>query len=163
MKICCFTGHRTLSPDAARALTALLDHTLEKLAADGFTIFRTGGARGFDTLAALRVLALRERHPHCQLHLILPCRDQSRLWNARERALYERIIQEANSVHVLQESYTPECMYARNRALVDGSDLCIAFLKENRGGTLYTCSYALRKGVRLCNLSDELKPFKTQK
>lgn len=156
MKICCFTGHRTLLPAAARALTAALDRTLTRLAQEGFTDFRAGGARGFDTLAALRVLALRERHPDCRLHLILPCRDQTKFWTMGERALFESILAKADSVTYMQDTYTPECMYARNRALVDGSDLCVAYLTENRSGTLYTCSYALRQGVALLNLADEI-------
>ncbi|MBQ3483241.1 MAG: DUF1273 family protein [Clostridia bacterium] len=156
MKICCFTGHRTLLPETARALTAALDRMLEGLVRAGFTEFRTGGARGFDTLAALRVLALREKYPDCRLSLLLPCRDQAKFWTLGERMLFADIQKKADRVTVLQEHYTPDCMYARNRALVDGCDLCVAYLTENRGGTLYTCSYALRKGVALRNLADEL-------
>ena len=47
-------------------------------------------------------------------------------------------------------------MARRNRALVDGSDYCVAYLTKNSGGTLYTCSYALKKGVELINLADGL-------
>ena len=53
-------------------------------------------------------------------------------------------------------AYTPTCMHTRNRALVDGSDRCVAFLQRNCGGTLYTCSYALKQRVELVNLADEL-------
>ena len=156
MKICCFTGHRTIEPSKSAALSAALDKHLETLVAEGFCEFRAGGARGFDTLAALRVLRLREKYPDCRLVLILPCRDQTKRWRAGERALWEQLVAEADSVHFLFESYTPECMHARNRALVDGSDLCMAYLTENRGGTLYTCSYALKNGVELLNLAEEI-------
>lgn len=154
MKICCFTGHRTIATDARAALIVRLDQTLEELAAKGFTEFRTGGARGFDTLAALRVLYLREKHPHVRLSLLLPCRDQAKSWPAGEQMLWQDIIDRADSVRFLFDSYTEGCMHARNRALVDGSDLCIAYLTENRGGTLYTCSYALKNGVELLNLGE---------
>lgn len=153
--ICCFTGHRTIEAENRLPLVKRLDALLEQLAAQGFTEFRTGGARGFDTLAALRVLALRERHPHCRLHLMLPCRDQTKYWESGEKALFDSILAAADSVTFVAERYTPACMHARNRALVDGSDLCIAYLRENRGGTLYTCSYALKCGVRLINLADD--------
>ena len=156
MKICCFTGHRTIPGDIAVALTRSLDQRLEALAKEGYTEFRAGGARGFDTLAALRVLALRERYPDCKLHLILPCRNQNKLWREGERELFEHILSKADQVDYIALSYTQTCMHARNRALVDGSDCCIAFLRQNRGGTLYTCSYALKQGVRLINLADEL-------
>ena len=59
---CCFTGHRELSPTCERALTEILDRRLEALFAIGFTEFRTGGALGFDTLAAERTLLLTEEY-----------------------------------------------------------------------------------------------------
>ena len=156
MKICCFTGHRTVSPEKMQTLIRVLDAHLERLAGEGFTEFRAGGARGFDTVAALRVLALRERYPACRLSLILPCRDQTKLWSAAEKALFTDILGRADGVRYIEDAYTSTCMYQRNRALVDGSDLCVAYLTENRGGTLYTCTYALKHGVELLNLADEV-------
>ena len=155
-KICCFTGHRTVDPAEREALIALLDKHLAELAEAGYTEFRTGGALGFDTLAAERVLALCEKYPACRLHLILPCRDQDKRWSARDRAVYADILSRAHRVTVLRERYSPDCMHARNRALVDGSDLCLAYLLENRGGTLYTCAYALKHGVPFYNLADSI-------
>ena len=154
MKICCFTGHRTIAPSARAALIARLDQTLEALVAEGFTEFRAGGALGFDTLAALRVLYLREKHPVVRLSLILPCRDQAKNWRAGEQMLWQDILSRADSVRFLFERYVEGCMHARNRALVNGSDLLVAYLTENRGGTLYTCSYALKNGVALLNLGE---------
>ena len=60
-------------------------------------------------------------------------------------------------MNYITDGYTPACMYERNRALVDGSDLCIAYLTENRGGTLYTCTYALKHRVELLNLAEEIE------
>ncbi len=154
MKICCFTGHRTITENARAALVSLLDSTLERLYAEGFREFRVGGARGFDTLAALRIIAFRQTHEDCRLIVILPCRDQAKGWRAGERAIWQEIQERADTVRCLFEEYTPECMHARNRALVDSSDLCVAYLTENRGGTLYTCSYALKNGVELLNLAE---------
>ena len=156
MKICCFTGHRHIDESARPRLLCLLDNTLEELYAQGFTVFRTGGARGFDTLAALRVLALKEKHPDCQLVLYLPHPTQADSWREGERALWQEIKEKADRVHTVSPTYTPECMHARNRALVTGADLCMAYLTENKGGTLYTCTYALKNGVPLRNLSYEL-------
>ena len=156
MKSCCFTGHRTIAQGVALPLTQALDARLEALVADGFTEFRTGGARGFDTLAALRVLMLKKSHPHVTLHLILPCRDQAASWREGERAIWEDILAKADRVDFLRDAYTSDCMHERNRALVDGSEACVAFLTSNRGGTLYTCSYALKNGLVLYNLADEL-------
>jgi hypothetical protein len=78
------------------------------------------------------------------------------LW-LRQCGLEAEILKAADTVDYVTERYVPSCMHARNRALVDGSDLCVAFLKENRGGTLYTCSYALKHKVELINLADDIK------
>lgn len=156
MKICCFTGHRTVPAEVRAQLIVRLDRLLEELFAQGFTEFRTGGARGFDTLAALRVLYLREKHREVRLSLILPCRDQTRGWPLGEKMIFEDILSRADSARVLYESYMPGCMHARNRALVKGSDLCVAYLTDRRGGTQYTCNYANAAGVPLYNIAIDL-------
>ncbi|MBE6555475.1 MAG: DUF1273 domain-containing protein [Ruminococcaceae bacterium] len=156
MKVCCFTGHRHIEKERQLPLMKALDRRLLLLAEGGVREFRAGGALGFDTLAALRVLFLKESRPEVRLSLVLPCRDQAKSWNERDRTLYGYILSRADEVRFLYDAYTPECMHARNRALVDGSHACVAYLTANRGGTLYTCSYALKRGVRLYNLADEL-------
>ncbi len=155
MKICCFTGHRTVPAEVRSRLILRLDRLLEDLIARGFTEFRTGGARGFDTLVALRVLYLREKHKEVRLSLILPCRDQTKGWPLGEKLIYEDIFGRADSVRILYESYMPGCMHARNRALVDGSDLCVSYLTDYRGGTQYTCNYAKSVGVPLYNIAND--------
>ena len=156
MKICCFTGHRTVPAEVRSRLIVQLDGLLEKLFARGFTEFRAGGARGFDTLVALRVLYLREKHKEVRLSLILPCRDQTKGWSLGDKMIFEDILKRADSVRVLYENYMPGCMHARNRALVTGSDLCVAYLTDRRGGTQYTCNYAGSVGVPLYNIASDL-------
>lgn len=156
MRVCCFTGHRDLPPDVSVALCHAIDRRIAALAAAGVTDFRTGGARGFDTLAALRVLALRDKNPAVRLCLYLPCRSQSNGWREGERALYEDILARADEVHFVSEQYTRGCMQMRNRALVNGSDICLAYLTRSAGGTRQTFLYALREGLEVVNLADEL-------
>lgn len=157
MTTCCFTGHRVIPFGKRAQLAAILDRRIAALFDVGFTEFRAGGARGFDALAAERVLAFKASHPACHLHLFLPCRDHDKGWNAHDRAELEDLCARADSVTYVREHYSADCMHARNRALVDGSDLCLAYLTANRGGTLYTCSYALKQGVHLINVAEELE------
>lgn len=157
MRICCFTGHRNIPADARLALTLRLDSTLEALIAEGYTDFRAGGALGFDMLAALRVLRAKEKHQGIKLHLILPCRDQAKNWREGEQLLWQELIDRADSVRFLFDTYRSGCMYARNRALVDGSELCVAYITKRQGGTFYTCSYAQERGVRILNLAKAQK------
>ena len=151
--ICCFTGHRRIDGEAMQELSRLLDGVLDRLIADGVTVFRTGGAMGFDTLAALKVIERRERDPSLSLELCLPCRDQTQGWDARSREYYEYILTHADRVSYVQEAYTKGCMLARNRMLVDGSQFCIGYCTSERGGSAYTLDYAKKKGLRVINLA----------
>lgn len=153
-KICCFTGHRSIPADHLSELYHLLDSALEDLIARGVRTFRAGGAIGFDTIAALRVLSMKSRGADIRLELILPCRDQTRNWPRAAVLDYHFILDHADSVSYVTETYHPHCMLARDRALVEGSDFCIAYLTQNRGGTAYTVAYALKHHVELLNLGD---------
>ena len=42
----------------------------------------------------------------------------------------------------------------RNRHLVDGSSVCIAYLTQEKGGTAYTVNYAKQKEVQVINLAE---------
>lgn len=151
--ICCFTGHRRINGPTLEALSSLLDGVLDRLIADGVTVFRTGGAVGFDTLAALKVLERRRTSPHIALHLCLPCRNQTDRWGERSRDYYDYILSEADCVEYLYDDYVKGCMLARNRRMVEGSQFCIGYCRTDRGGSAYTLDYAKKKGVRVINLA----------
>lgn len=152
-KICCFTGHRTLSAKDSAEIDHKLKQTLVHLIEDeDVTDFRAGGAIGFDSIAALTVLELKQRYPEIKLHLILPCKDQDLHYSEQAKKIYKITLQAADTVTYVQERYTPNVMHLRNRALVDGSDICIAFMKHLSGGTYYTVNYARKCGVKVVNL-----------
>ena len=155
-RIVCLTGHRHITPAHARVLPALLETKMGELIAKGTEEFRAGGAMGFDMLAALKVLEIRESIPALRLRLCLPCRDQTRAWDEYSHRAYQYILDRADAVSYVADNYTSTCMLERDRRLVEGSDLCLAYCTQNRGGTFYTCTYALKRDVPLINLADEL-------
>lgn len=150
----CFTGHRNIAREDAVRLPALLDGTLTDLIGRGATVFRAGGAIGFDTVAALKVLELRERYPHIRLELILPCRNQTEYWEGTAVRTYQYILKRADSHLFLFDTYFDGCMLERDRRLVEGSDVCVAYCNRSRGGTAYTFTQALRAGLEVINLHD---------
>lgn len=156
-KICCFTGHRRIEHDVILSLPEKLDRLIEELIADGYREFRCGGAQGFDTLAALKVLEKKKIHPDIRLCLYLPCKDQTRGWSEHAKRAYAMVLSMADEVHYVAESYNRYCMHARNRALVDGSDLCVAFCLSSSGGTAYTVLYAGSQGVEVRTLTVDHK------
>lgn len=150
----CFTGHRFIQRQNALLIPTKLKAVLEELIACGATRFRAGGAIGYDTVAALCVIELQEKYPHIGLELILPCRDQTRGWTDYEKNAYTYILSRASKVEYVTDSYTSWCMHERNRRLVNGSDVCVAYLTESRGGTAYTFNYALSKGLEVINIAE---------
>ncbi len=153
MKAVCFTGHRDLHGREPQIYERLY-MMLESCVGCGYREFRTGGAIGFDTLAARVVLALREQYPDVRLVIYVPCRDQARRWLPAQQQQYLEHLAAADEVKVLSEHYYRGCMFVRNRALVDGSELCIAYLKESGGGTKWTVDYANKQNVTVINIGE---------
>ena len=151
-KICCFSGHRDLSPETDDIVFINVMNTIERLYDEGFRIFRTGGAVGFDRVAADAVLALRQKHSDVKLHVYIPCLDQNKYFSESENQHYLAQMRSADKVLCMRESYTNGCMHERNRALVDGSDALVCFLRTNSGGTAYTVNYAIENQKRLIRL-----------
>ncbi len=151
----CFTGHRKLEPYNIVQTASLLEEKISSLALSNTSEsidFRAGGAVGFDTLAALCVLSAREKFPNIRLHLLLPCNNQTRGWSDSDIEKYNYILSQADYVRYVSEEWTPGCMLKRDRALVDGADLCIAYCNKTTGGTAYTVSYAKERGVEVENI-----------
>lgn len=154
--ICCFTGHREILPEHADRLAGVVDNVLETLIKNGVTVFRAGGAIGFDTVVALKVIEKKRHYPHIKLHLLLPCKDQADRWNDFCKQTYLYTLEQADSVVYTSEIYTKGCMLKRNRALVDGSHYCVAYCTTQKGGTAYTLNYARKKEVRTINIANML-------
>ena len=152
--ICAFTGHRRIPEQDVVLILTGLDRLIEEQIANGCTHFRCGGAQGFDTVAALKVLEAKKKHPQIKLDLFLPCKDQSLGWSENAKRVYEMVISCADSVTYTAELYSRGCMHERNRRMIDGSSACIAYCRSSQGGTAYTLLYAKRQGVEVFNVVD---------
>ena len=150
----CFTGHREIDATAACFIPSTLKNVLREAIARGAYRFLAGGAMGFDTIAALCVLELKNEFPHIRLELVLPCKNQTQRWNDLNRSVYDMIFERADSVEYLHEAYTPYCMHDRNRKLVDSADLVVAYLMHSGGGTAYTTAYAIKENKELINICE---------
>lgn len=144
------------------SLAALLDRTIAELICEGCDCFICGGAVGFDTLAACRVVVAKRHFPDIAFSLILPCRDQTARWtNAYDIALYQRLKGLADTVEYASDIYSSGCMLERNRMMADRSSVCVAYYDGSHGGgTAYTVRYATKQGLRLVNLYEKQKNSK---
>ena len=156
-KSVCFTGHRTIAEDK-ETLSARLYALLERLVTEQkVTDFYTGGAVGWDALAALTVLKLRENYTEVKLHLVLPCpfEEQSAKWNEAQKAEHKHIASLADTKEFTSEHLDKNAMRIRNARLVElASDYCICYWnpKNFRSGTGQTVRMAQKKGIEVINL-----------
>jgi uncharacterized phage-like protein YoqJ len=75
----------------------------------------------------------------------VPCVDQDRKWTDSQRAVYRDLLRTASGLIYPSgdSTYTRECMWTRNRALVDNCDRLLAVWNgSDRGGTTHAISYA---------------------
>lgn len=153
IRTCAFTGHREIPAAHIAPLIMNLDAAITAFYGMGCRAFYAGGARGFDTLAAERVLAFREKHPDVALYLILPCRDQMRGWREEDAGRARAVIAAANGYRYLQNEYSTAAMHIRNRALIDAAEGCIAYVTRPESGGGQTLRLAEKKGIPTVNLA----------
>lgn len=154
-KTCCFTGHRRLPENQRDDIAKRLEDTVVSLIQSGYLYFGAGGALGFDTVCALAVLRLRQRYPKIKLILVLPCVSQADKWRSEDATVYQKIMRQADKVVYTSQEYTRDCMFKRNRHLVDNSSVCICYLEKASGGTAYTVEYARKRGLQIINLAEK--------
>lgn len=162
-RIYCFTGHRPQgfawdyedkNCEEHREYLDLLWRLVETAIRDGYSYFICGGAVGADMDFAETVLALKETYPKIRLEIAVPCRNQDLKWKKAEKERYQNILARASVINVLSEKYTPWCMHARNRYMVDRSTAVIAVWNfSEKGGTFATIQYATKKRKPVIQLS----------
>lgn len=149
---CFFTGHRKIDGSKKNELLKKLEDTVTAMIEDGVTVFITGGALGFDTLAAQTVLKLRKTYS-ITLCLYIPSINQTEGWGYEDVIEYNRILKEADEVfYVSRERGTPALMKKRNRAMVEAGDRCVCYMNNPVSGTGHTVRLAKEKGIEVINL-----------
>lgn len=154
-KNCCFTGHRRIPESDGLWIRRRLREEILSLAEKGVTGFLTGGALGFDTMAAQEVVRIRAMGvPTLRLTLVLPYVGQESQWSERDASVYRGLLRQADQVVYMGQEYRKGCMFQRNRYLVDHSAYCICYQVKDRGGTAYTSRYAQEQGLCVRNLAE---------
>ncbi len=150
-KRCCFTGHRTVVESEFRsdAFDGLLRGLITMKGVDTFI---SGGAVGFDTLVAERVLKLKEEFPHIKLWFFLPCLDQDLKWSKEDKKKYRELLKKADYVDCPQIPYNSTVMKTRNYKMVDNALYCACYYNGKKiSGTAQTIRYAKKLGRMMFN------------
>ena len=155
MKKVFFTGHRdsnVYTEDMYKAKDLLC-----KLVIEGARDFYAGGARGWDLTFEEFVIDLREDHfPMIKLHLVLPCppEEQTKGWKDYDKKLYQKMLKSADSIEIVSEHYSKDCMKKRNERLVKLGDICVCYYNEKHrcSGTGQTVRMAEKQGKEIINI-----------
>ncbi len=150
--VCAFTGHRNIAVAHKAAVSELLSRAIVYAYNEGCRTFLSGGAIGFDTLAAREVVRFRISHPDVRLSLVLPCINQDERWSARDRDAYGYLLGAADEVSYVADVYTPDCMKRRNLALAESADIIIAYAGRSASGAGQTVRMAEKLGKRVYNI-----------
>ncbi len=87
--------------------------------------FVSGMDIGADMYAAEIVVALKDIYPHITLEVAIPYEEQATKWSERERDKYFSLIEKCDMETLLSRHYTEECVYKRNKYMIDKSDVVI--------------------------------------
>ena len=131
-QICCFTGHCDITPYTPDTVFEQTKSIVTLLVSKDFKYFGTGGALGFDTIAAQAVLSVKETHPEVKLILVLPCENQTKYWKQQDIDVYNDIKLKADKVKVLASHYYNGCMQKKADTLLIVVLLVFAFLQSTR-------------------------------
>lgn len=144
-----FTGHR----DAAAVDKDRLVFVVKQLYTEGYRIFMSGMAEGFDMFAAEVVLALKDELPEIKLLCVIPFEGHISKVGSANRQRYNAICASADEVITLAPEYHEKAYYERNDYLVDSADAMICYYSgKRRSGTGYTVTAALKKRIRTINI-----------
>lgn len=160
VKSCFFTGHRKIS-DKSGSLLMEIKKCISYLYSIGVREFHSGGAIGFDTLAATIVIDLKRFHPDMKLVLNLPYHNQASNWSDSNVEYSEFVKKNADKIiysfdgAVLTKDEARKYLLKRNRDMVDCSKYGIAYYSgKSKSGTGYTLRYAKERNCEVVNVYD---------
>lgn len=155
-RVCFFTGHRIIDGNKKSMVKSLVNEEILNKINDKVEVFISGGARGFDIIAAEQVIFMREDYDSIKLCLYLPCRNHDIKWKRPERRRLRKIMEQADEIYYVTDGeYKDGCMKKRNIAMVDASDCGIAYMTNRMSGSAQTLRIAAEKGIEVINLADK--------
>lgn len=146
-----FTGHRHIANCVETKRK--VEDAVRLCYKNGQRFFYVGGAIGFDTIAAESVLKLKAEFPDIVLIVVVPFPQQDKLFNDSYRNRYFNILNMADEVITISDSFSNFAYLKRNDYMVSHSSQLIAYWDDvSLGGTSYTVIKAREKKLTIYNL-----------
>lgn len=168
-KTCCFTGYRAnkftppLIPFSAEyyELERKVTESIEITANNGYDTFLCGMCDGFDLMCGNAVIDLRGsyvQYSNLRLVAVMPYPTFGCNFWGEWRKMFDDVFKCADDVILIDETYTRESYYKRNRYLVDNSSSVICYYGGKKGGTAYTVNFGKTQKLNIINLADFRQP-----
>ena len=130
-----FTGHRKerilqvsgSNPCILGQIQLAVIEQVETLYKQGCRTFYNGMAEGFDLLAASAVTVCKWKYNDIRLIAVVPFRNQSARYEPLDKIQYQILLNEADEVIILSESYYRGCFHRRNDYLTEHASVVIAY------------------------------------
>ena len=145
MKACCGFGHRYVFEN----LISKLDNAVEEAITQGCELFYTGAMGDFDSLFSSAVRSAKKTYQHIKLICVKPyLTNDINTDKDYYTALYDDIIipDELAGIH------PKAAIKARNRWIIDNSDIVLIYTVRNFGGAYEAKRFAERNGKRLIKI-----------
>jgi len=155
---CCFTGYRPQNlpwknnEEDIRCLKMKerLNQEILRAIDNGYNVFISGMALGFDMICAEMVLDLKKKYKSIKLVGAVPCKTQDKFWKEKNKQRYRSVLSQLDDVRCIYDDYIgSECMLERNRFMINNSSLVIALFDGKNGGTKKTIDYAKKQNKNI--------------
>ena len=148
-----FSGHRFIDASQKEHVKKRLSNAVLDAYGHGIRNFISGFAIGFDMMAAEAIVSLKRSYPDITLIAAIPFNGQASRFNFYDRKRYDRLLEVADEVIVLSESYYPRCFLDRDEFMVNNSSKLIGYYDgREKGGTFYTIRKAMTQNIPIVNV-----------
>ena len=94
-----------------------------------------------------------EELPGLRVILVYPFDGFQARWGHKLQCEFEAMLPLYDKVVRVSEHPSREAYLERDRHLVDGSSICLAYCTRDTGGTAYTVRYARKQGLEVVNMA----------
>lgn len=147
---CCFSGqgpNKLKTP--GEEVDAWFEQQIDAAIADGYSTFLCGCGMGADLDAGMAVLRKRDAGAPVKLICVVPWPGFARKWDYVWQAPYEYLLNHADYVKMISDTFHDKVFRERNEYLVNHSRRLIAWYEDGVSRTWDTIEYAVLQGIEV--------------
>lgn len=145
--ICSFFGHRD-TPDSIRPI--LRGEIVRQFELYGVERFYVGNQGRFDAMVKSVLRELSEEYPNLKYDVVLAYLPHGKQMDSAEDTVYPEGLERVPRRYAIA---------ARNKWMVERSDVVICYIDRTFGGAAQFAEMAEKKGKKIINLADQAKSF----